>query len=313
VPSKALLRPIEAFEAAKAIGGAREALGNNKVDVDAVFKRRDKIVDSWDDSNWISFSNGPSGATLVRGFARIAGIKKVSVQPHGETQRYNLAANIAVVVATGFTHVVPSIPGIESLETGKELWINRDAVAASTVPDHLIILGAGAVGSEMATFYSAIGSKVTLICSSKEILPKVEPEAAKIVRKSLEASGVSVKLSSRVTKIEKLATNSLSVVLSTGETILGSVLLNAIGRRPRTHDFGLESIGLPGEGEPLKTDATLAVPMSHGTEPWLYAIGDVNGLLTWVFIRHASLAMPFCLPSEISNHLSRSTLLSELP
>jgi pyruvate/2-oxoglutarate dehydrogenase complex dihydrolipoamide dehydrogenase (E3) component len=278
IPSKALLRPVEAFEAAKAIDGAREAIGNNKLDVNAVFKRRDKIADHWDDKSWISFSNGASGATLIRGFARIAGVKKVSVQPQGETQKFHFDANIAVIVATGSTHVVPSIPGIESLQAGTELWINRDAVAANTIPEHLIILGAGAVGSEMATFYSAIGSKVTVICSSAEILPKVEPEAAKVVRKSLEASGVTVRLSSRVSKIEKHAANSLSVVLSNGETISGSVLLNATGRRPRTHDFGLESIGLTGEGTPLQTDASLAVPLSQGAEPWLYAVGDVNGL-----------------------------------
>jgi pyruvate/2-oxoglutarate dehydrogenase complex dihydrolipoamide dehydrogenase (E3) component len=278
VPSKALLRPVEAFEAAKAIDGAREAIGHNKLDVDAVFKRRDKIVDTWDDSNWISVTNGASGATLVRGFARIAGVKKVSVQPHGETQKYDFDANIAVIAATGSTHVIPSIPGIETLEEGKELWINRDAVAANTIPEPLIILGAGAVGSEMGTFYSAIGSKVTLVCSTAEILPRVEGEAAKIVRKSLEASGVTMRLSSRVTKIEKHGANSLIVVLSSGETILGSVLLNATGRKPRTHDFGLESIGLTGEGQPLKTDATLAVPTSPDTKPWLYAVGDVNGL-----------------------------------
>jgi dihydrolipoamide dehydrogenase len=278
VPSKALLRPVEAFEAAKAIDGAREAIGNDKLNVDAVFARRDKIVDSWDDSNWISVSNGPSGATLVRGFARIAGIKKVSVQPYGEDQRYFLDAKIAVIVATGSTHVVPSIPGIESLIEGKELWINRDAVASNIVPEHLIILGAGPVGSEMATFYSAVGSRVTVITPTTEILPKVEPKAARIVRKSLEANGVTVKFSSRVSKIAKNGPNSLIVVLSNGETISGTVLLNATGRRPRTYDFGLDSIGIAGEGEPLATKPTLAVPVPNGTEPWLYAVGDVNGL-----------------------------------
>lgn len=278
IPSKALLRPVEAFEAAKAIDGAREAIGNNKLDVAAVFERRDRFVDLWDDKTWISISNGASGATLVRGFGRIAGMKRVSVQPHGEMQKYHLDANIAIIIATGSTHNVPAIPGIESLEEGTELWSNRDAVAANSVPEHLIILGAGPMGSEMATFYSAIGSRVTLISSAAEILPTVEGAAAKIVRKSLEANGVSIRLSSRVSKIEKHAANMLTVVLSSGETIPGSVLLNATGRRPRTFDLGLDSIGLTGEGQPLKTDARFAVPTSQGTEPWLFAIGDVNGL-----------------------------------
>ncbi|CZT42311.1 uncharacterized protein RSE6_02176 [Rhynchosporium secalis] len=278
VPSKALLRPIEAFEAAKAVDGAREAIGINKVNVAAVFARRDKIVDLWDDSNWISVSNGPSGATLIRGFGRITGTKTVSIQPHRETQLYHATANIAVVVATGSRHNVPPIPGIESLDEGTQLWSNRNAVSSNTVPEHLIILGAGAVGSEMATFYSAVGSKVTLISSTSEILPKSEPEAARIVRLALEASGVSVRLSSQATRIEKHSVSSLSVTISNGEVISGSVLLNVTGRRPRTFDLGVESIGLAGEGKPLKTDASFAVPVPQGTEPWLYAVGDVNGL-----------------------------------
>jgi dihydrolipoamide dehydrogenase len=303
VPSKALLRPVEAFEAAKAIDGAREAIGTNKIDVAAVFKRRDKIVDLWDDKNWISITNGASGATLIRGFGRIAGTKKVSVQPYDEMQRYHLDAKIAVIVATGSTHVVPKIDGIDSLEEGTELWINRDAVAANTVPEHLIVLGAGAVGSEMATFYSAVGSKVTLITPTGEILPKVEPEAAKIVRRSLEEKGVSIKLSSRVSKIEKHATNSLTVVLSSGETISGSVLLNATGRTPRTVDFGLESIGITGEGQPLKTDTSLSVSTSQGTDSWLYAVGDVNGLAptTHMGVYHARIASNAILSTILDN------------
>ncbi|KAF1807927.1 FAD/NAD(P)-binding domain-containing protein [Eremomyces bilateralis CBS 781.70] len=306
VPSKALLRPVEAFEAAKAIDGAREAIGNSNINVDAVFKRRDKIVDSWDDRNWISISNGTSGATLVRGFARIAGIKKVSVQPHGETQRYLLDARFAVIVATGSTHVVPSVPGIETLEEGKELWINRDAVAANHVPERLIILGAGPVGSEMATFYSAVGSKVTLVSPTAEILPKVEQEAAKIVRKSLESHGVQVKLSTRVSKIEKQRTNSFKVTLSDGNSIPGSVLLNATGRKPRTYDFGLDTIGLTGEGEPLQTNKSLAVPMPGETEPWLYAVGDVNGLspTTHMGVYQARIASNAILSSLRDRNLS---------
>ncbi|KAE9776409.1 hypothetical protein GP662_36385, partial [Escherichia coli] len=135
---------------------------------------------------------------------------------------YSFTANIAVVVATGSTHFIPPIPGIETLDAGTLLWNNRDAVSANTVPDHLVIMGSGAVGSEMATFYSAIGSKVTLISSGPEILPKFEPEAAAIVRKTLEAAGVVIKLSSHVIMIERRAANAVAVTLSDGEIIIGS-------------------------------------------------------------------------------------------
>ncbi|PVH94527.1 FAD/NAD(P)-binding domain-containing protein [Periconia macrospinosa] len=284
VPSKALLRPCEALDAAKTVGGAREAIGDKDLDAQAIFKRRDDIVASWDDEPWINTVAKPLGVTLVRGFGRITGKKSVSVQPYQESTLYHLTANIAVIVATGSTHNDLGIPGFDQLEPGKEMWINRDATAANYVPEHLVIFGAGAVGTEMATFYSRIGGKVTLIASSSTVLPKIEPEASKIVRKSLETHGVDIKLSTRATSIVKESTNRLVVTLNNGETITGSVILNATGRKPRTFDLGLDTIGLPGEGAPLEVDASMAVAlpevdnMQTKTGNWLYAIGDVNAI-----------------------------------
>lgn len=126
----------------------------------------------------------------------------------------------------------------------------------------------------MATFYSGVGSKVILVTSSTSILPKVEPEASKLVLQSLEAGGVVVKISTTATKIDKHGP-SITVTLSNGEHISGDVVLNAIGRRPRTFDLGLDTIGIKGGGAALVTDASLSV---KGTDSWLYAVGDVNAL-----------------------------------
>ena len=142
VPSKALLRPLEALTASKSIGGT---VTNAQLDISAIFKRRDKIVSEWNDNEVISAQSDAWGTTLVRGFGRINGAKKVTVQPHGEEERYELTAKHAVIVSTGSTHILPPIPGIENLEEGKELWNNRDATASNVVPKQLIILGAGAV------------------------------------------------------------------------------------------------------------------------------------------------------------------------
>ena len=265
---------MEAYQAAKAIAGPAQTIGSGKIDVDAIFARRDALVDSWDDSKYIAADMGGSSATMIRGFGRIAGEKNVSVQPYGESERYDLQANIAVIVATGSIHTTPSIPGIETLEEGKELWINRDAVSSNKIPEHLIILGAGAVGSEMAAFYSAVGGKVTVISPSAEILSKFEPEAGAIVRKNLESQGAVFKLGTSAAKITKRGPNAIDVELSTGEVVTGTVLLNATGRKPRTFDLGLENIGLPGDGAPISTDSSFASP----DKKWLYAIGDVNGV-----------------------------------
>lgn len=81
----------------------------------------------------------------------------------------------------------------------------------------------------MATFYSTVGAKVTIIASTVEILPKVEQEAAKIVREKLERNGVVVKLSVQATKIVKRGANAIDVELSDSNVASGSVLLNAAG------------------------------------------------------------------------------------
>ncbi|KAF2112990.1 hypothetical protein BDV96DRAFT_148508 [Lophiotrema nucula] len=283
VPSKALLRPAEALNAAKAVGGAREAIESHDIDVDAVFKRRDTILQNWDDTFLLDISaNG--GVTPVRGYARLAGVKQVSVQPHGESEKFFLFAKFAVIIATGSTHAVPDIPGLDQLKEGEEYWTNREATTGNTVPEHLIILGGGAVGTEMATFYSRVGSKVTLITKSAEILPRVELEAARMVRKSLEESGTSIRVALEVKHIEKQGPNNMNVNLSNGETISGSVILNAIGRKPRTYDIGLETIGLQGNGSPLAVNSSMVVNMpefvegNSPSEPWLYCVGDTNGL-----------------------------------
>jgi pyruvate/2-oxoglutarate dehydrogenase complex dihydrolipoamide dehydrogenase (E3) component len=80
-----------------------------------------------------------------------------------------------VVVSTGSEPVIPDIPGLP--ETNP--WTPREAASAFCVPEHLIVVGAGPVGTELATAYRQLGSKVILVTRNSRILPKFEPEASK--------------------------------------------------------------------------------------------------------------------------------------
>lgn len=277
VPSKALLRASEAIDSAKSVSGARQRLElltlkygvppKPPVDLDGMWERRDRFARGWKDDAQVTVMRS-AGVDVVHGFGRVMGSKKVGIKDWHSGEEVEVEAKQAVVIATGSAPIVPHIEGLE--ESG--YWTPREAVSAREVPDHLIILGAGAVGSEMATLYNKIGSKVTLI--SNTVLPRVVPEASELVQESLTKCGVDVKLGVRVTKVRR---NGASIVasLSDGSVVEGTEILIATGRKARTAGMTLDTVGAPAEGTWLEVDnsmCVLSVP-----DGWLYAVGDTNG------------------------------------
>ncbi|EXJ66127.1 uncharacterized protein A1O5_10742 [Cladophialophora psammophila CBS 110553] len=267
MPSKAILRPGEALAAARQIGGAKQLIATDRlVDVEGVFERRDKVTHKWDDEFFVNLSLKQK-CSVVRGKGSLVGEKKVLVKNVNGQER-TLLAKHAVVIATGSDPVIPTeIKGIDQIE----YWTPRDATAANTVPEHLIIVGSGVVGCEMATAFSTFGSKVTIISATSEVLGRYEPGAGKRVREALTARNVVFHLSSRVTEAWKESDGKISAKLISGRVVTGSTILIATGRKPRTEGIGLESIGLTSA---TAVDQSLCVSSVGGN--WLYAIGDAN-------------------------------------
>ena len=270
VPSKALLRPSEALEAAKAVGGAKERIASDKIDVQATLERRDAMTRGWDDEKFLVPVMLETGTNLLRGTGKLVGEKRVAVtSKEGET--VELTARHAVAVCTGSVPVIPNVPGLKEAKP----WTPREATSSSKIPEHLIVVGAGAVGCEMATAYASFGAKVTVISPTMEILPKVDSEAGKLVREELEASGVQFFLQTHITHVERKDDGTIVVTGSPDMKISGSEILIAAGRRPRTDGCGLETFGLPVDGTPIEVDESLGVKSVPGH--WLYAAGDING------------------------------------
>jgi pyruvate/2-oxoglutarate dehydrogenase complex dihydrolipoamide dehydrogenase (E3) component len=283
VPSKALLRPADTLQATAAVGGAREiaksglqslaakygAGTKSMIDREGTWTRRDFFTKHWNDTAAITLME-KSGVDVCRGFGRVLGVKRVGVTPWGGEETELLATH-AVVVSTGSEPVVPNIPGLLEAKP----WTPREAVSAAHVPEHLLVLGGGPVGTELATAYKQLGSEVTLVTGTPRILPKFEPEASKRVLASLEKSGVKVILAAHVTNVNRDGAT-VTASLSTGTDIYGSEILIATGRKARTAGMNLEVIGLPGNGATLSVDDTMLV--TGVQQDWLYAIGDTNGL-----------------------------------
>jgi len=274
VPSKALLRPAQALEAAKAVGGARELIEPSKgVDVEAVWKRRDFFTAGWDDTQLLVPMVEKSGAQLVRGRGVIVGTKKVRLESK-DGESVELQARHAVAVCTGSEVFFPDVPGLKEAKP----WTPREATSTSILPEHLIIIGAGAVGCEMATAYSSFGAKVTVVTSTEEILPRFDIRVGKMVRESLASRRVVFHLSTKVSWVYRTEEGRVQVTLENGEVVSGAEVLVAAGRRPRTRDVGLNTLGLPVDGNPIAVDESLCVESIPGR--WLYAVGDVNGRAT---------------------------------
>jgi dihydrolipoamide dehydrogenase len=259
MPSKALLRPHEVLREIHRIPGAAEAV-TGELDVQAVLDRRDEVIHDLDDSSMLPWLED-RGIKLYRGFGVLTGEKRVDVEDH------QLEARRAVILSGGTRAALPPIEGLGEAEP----WTNREATTAKQIPGTIVILGGGVFGTELAQAYRALGADVTLIEGERRLLPTEEEFACEQVTEALVEMGVDVRTGRKATKVDRAA-ETLRVTMDDGSTADGEVLVAALGRRPRTEDLGLETVGLEGGGY-VEVDENMQVP-GHD---WLYAIGDVNG------------------------------------
>ncbi|GAA3756795.1 NAD(P)/FAD-dependent oxidoreductase [Streptomyces tremellae] len=265
MPSKALLRPVIARADARRVPGLRAAV-QGPLDVPAVLANRDGFTSHWKDDGQVSWVEG-TGTALYRGHGRLAGPKQVSVTAK-DSGEVLLTARHAVALCTGSRAVVPGLPGAAEARP----WTSREATSSPHVPGRLVIVGAGVVGSEMATAYQALGSQVTLLIRGDRPLPGMEPFAGELVADALTEAGAVVRTNSSAVAVERPdGEGPVTVVLESGERVEGDELLFATGRAPRSDDLGLDTVGLT-PGAWLDVDESLRV---RGHD-WLYAVGDVN-------------------------------------
>jgi pyruvate/2-oxoglutarate dehydrogenase complex dihydrolipoamide dehydrogenase (E3) component len=259
MPSKALLRPEEALREVRRIPGAAEAV-TGELAVQAVLDRRDEIVHDLDDSAQLPWIEDRD-IKLYRGFGVLAGEKRVEVAGH------ELEARRAVILSGGTRAALPPIEGLEDAAP----WTNREATTAKQIPGSVLILGGGVFGTELAQAYQSLGAQVTLIEGERRLLPTEEEFACAEVTDALVELGVDVRTGRKAETVER-AGDRFRVTTDDGSTADGDAIVAALGRRPRTEELGLETVGLEGGGY-IEVDENMQVP-GHD---WLYAIGDVNG------------------------------------
>jgi pyruvate/2-oxoglutarate dehydrogenase complex dihydrolipoamide dehydrogenase (E3) component len=265
IPSKTLLRPGEALQAARDAPGAREAVDGG-VRPEAAFEWRDFMVANYEDGAKADYLEG-QGVEVLRGEARLAGPGSVDVGG-------DVVSTEHVVIATGSDPVMPPVPGLAELDG---VWTNREATALTEVPRRLLVLGGGPVGVEMAQAVRRMGASVALVEGMDHVLPREPKPLGDALGRALGADGIELCFGEHATGVRR---DGGDFVLSFDgrDELRGDRLLVATGRRPRVDGLGLETVGVEPERRGIPVDERMRV--AEG----VWAIGDATGVwpLTYV-------------------------------
>ena len=261
IPTKTLLRPTELKgKSMRAAGVMTPALEWPELSA-----YRDYMVSDHDDSKRIAGYEA-RGVTVVKERGRIAGPGQVDAKGR-------VLETDAIIVATGSEAVVPPIPGLA--ESG--YWTNREATDLTDIPESAVVIGGGAVGIELAQFLARFGSRVTLVQGAERLADREAPEIGDYLGEILEGDGIDLRLSVHAQGVR--VENGIRVVeLDDGTEAAGDIVIVAVGRRPRTQDLGLDTVGI----EPTKRGISVDERCRAGDGIW--AIGDVTGIAAFTHV-----------------------------
>ncbi len=261
IPSKALLTSSAKYAELAHLSSHGIAVEGASIDVPSMMGRKDKIVG--DLTKGIGFLFKKNGVELIEGWARIPADGQVQV---GD----DIYEAKNILIATG-SEPTP-LNGIEIDE--KDVLSSTGALALDTVPDHLVVVGAGVIGLELGQVWARLGAKVTVVEYLDRVLPGIDGEIAKLAQRALSKRGLKFQLGRALKAIEKSETGSALTLDRVGkdkeEVIEADKVLIAVGRRPVTRGLGLEELGIA-----LDPRGFVQVDNSFRTSvPGIYAIGD---------------------------------------
>jgi pyruvate/2-oxoglutarate dehydrogenase complex dihydrolipoamide dehydrogenase (E3) component len=236
------------------------------------------------------------GVRVLRAWARMTGPD--TVEAGGETIRAR-----RIVIATGSRPFVPPIPGLAETP----YLTNETIFALRERPEHLIVLGGGPIGMEMAQAHRRLGSRVTVVEAAKA-LGREDAAAAAVVLAALRAEGIEI-MEGRAAERAEATPSGVALTLADGRRVEGSHLLVAVGRKVMLSDMGLDRGNVAFDGRGVKVDAGLR----SVTNRRVYAVGDAAGGLQFTHLAgyHAGIVIRsalFGLPAKArTDHIPRAT------
>ena len=228
------------------------------------------------------------------------GVTVISEEASFETDKIIISKNHRVkaryiVIATGSTAFVPPIEGLSDVP----YWTNETIFGATEKPSHLVIIGGGPIGMEMAQAHRRLGSKVTVIEGAR-IMGRDDPKLVDILRNRLSDEGIHLVEGKGVKAVSRKG-KTTTITLSDDSTMTASHILVAVGRRPNIGTLNLEGVGVATTPQGVKTDNRLRSSKKH-----IFAIGDAAGRQQFTHIAgyHSGIVirnMLLKLPAKISD------------
>jgi len=205
---------------------------------------------------------------VLKGEAELVEKDKVAVTGSEGTE---VVHSRNIVIATGSSTI--SLPGLEF--DGRQIVSSREALELQKLPEHMIVIGGGYIGMEIASMYQRFGSKITIVELTEQLLPGTEPDLVRFVQRMVEKRGAKIHLKSRVRSATKNP-DGVHIAVETPQgqiEIDGDVVLVSVGRRPVTQKMNLGSLGIATDEKGfVKTDGHMMTNVEG-----VYAIGDVRG------------------------------------
>ncbi len=264
IPTKALLHTAEVFNRVK--HGEEEGIlcENPRLDLKRVHDRKNGIVNRH--AKGIEFLMKKNKVDWIRGRGVIVGKGQVEVLSGRDAQ---VLETKNIIVATG--SAARMLPGLKP--DPERVLTNIEILSLERIPEHLVVIGAGAVGVEFASIYNRFGSKVTLIEMLPRLVPLEDEEISRELQRYFRKTGIRCEPGAKAEDIRVTETGvELDVTLASGkhEKIAGDALLVAVGRRPVTENLGLERTRVDLDRGFIKVNE-----WQQTAEPGIYAIGDV--------------------------------------
>jgi dihydrolipoamide dehydrogenase len=262
IPSKALLHSSHKLAEAKSHFAAQGIkVAGVEADLPTMMKRKDEVVKGLTDG--VAFLFKKNKVDGIAGTATIKSATEVAVDGKSLSTR-------RVLIATGSD--AARLPGIAIDE--KRIVSSTGALSLSKVPEHFVVVGGGYIGLEMGSVWLRLGSKVTVVEFLDQVLPNMDAEIARVMRRSLEKQGMVFRTG---TKVAAAKVNGAKVKLSLEparggdpESMDADVVLVAIGRVPYTEGLGLEALGIARDNRGfIRVDERFETNV-----PGIFAIGD---------------------------------------
>jgi len=270
IPTKTMLYSAKLFDYARG-GAAKYGVTASGAAMDHAFvvARKDKVVKKL--VAGVEMQMKKSRANVVRANGALTGKNEeglFTVEAGGET-----FAGKNVLIATGSSAAIPPIPGLnEALANGFAVT-NREILSMQEIPARLVVMGAGAIGLEMASYFNSAGADVTVVEMLDRIGGRLDRDIAALLQRNYTVRGVKFLTGSRIRAIENGCVTGEKADGSAFELEADKVLV-AAGRKPNTSGIGLETLGIElRQNGGIKTDEKMQTNV-----PGIFAAGDVNGV-----------------------------------